>query len=514
MSSILRLSELDPKTNRCDLSGATVCFGHFNIIHPGHIRYFRTAKEYGSTLVVALEGDAQLPDNERQNVFPEWERAQSLISIELIDFVVILDVGTLEDFVNQVKFRSLVLGREFQEVRASKVAGAVNVVQESGGKVIYDPGETHYASLELFSRSKDDLESSRWVNFESTLKSNDISLPSLFAKLKNQPPGHILVIGDTIVDRYIACDPVGMSNEAPVVVVKELETRDYIGGAGIVAAHIAALGAKSTLVSVTGEDDAASFCLDELSRSGVNPILFRDISRPTTLKLRYLVENQKLFRVSRLKEHSLSREHEDRLIAEISDQASKVNGILVSDFVYGVITPRVLNAIRRIATEKTLPLFGDLQCSSQVGNVLKFEGFSLICPTEREARIALANHDDGVEYVANLLIQKTGSKNTILKLGADGFIAYEDLQDDEGFLKRQHFPALSANPIDVTGAGDALLATMACCVSSGLSVMEASAVACCVSAIAVQTIGNKPIGLGQAEKFYFSQQEYRKQNAI
>ena len=163
---------------------------------------------------------------------------------------------------------------------------------------------------------------------------------------------------------------------------------------------------------------------------------------------------------------------------------------------------------------KELPLFGDLQCSSQVGNVLKFTGFSLICPTEREARIALANHDDGVEYVANLLIQKTGSKNTILKLGADGFIAYEDLQDDEGFLKRQHFPALSANPIDVTGAGDALLATMACCVSSGLSVMEASAVACCVSSIAVQTIGNKPIGLGQAEKFYFSQQEYRKQNAI
>lgn len=514
MTSIFRLSELDSKTPDQSLFGATVCFGHFNIIHPGHIRYFRTAKEYGPTLVVALEGDAQLPDGERHNVFPEWERAQSLISIELIDFVVILDSGSLEDFVNQVRIKSLVLGREFEEIRAPKVAGAVGAVQESGGKVIYDPGETHYASVELFSRSKDDLERSRWENFESTLRSNDISLPNLFAILKNEPPGHILVVGDTIVDRYVACDPVGMSNEAPVVVVKELETRDYIGGAAIVAAHIAALGAKSTLVSVTGEDDLASFCSDKLSRAGVDPILFRDTGRPTTLKVRYLVENQKLFRVSRLKEHSLPRDLEDQIISQISDQADNVDGILVSDFVYGVITPRVLDEIRRIATQKELSLFGDLQCSSQVGSVLKFQGFSLVCPTEREARIALANHDDGVEYVANLLIQKTASANTILKLGADGFIAYEGPKDDEGFLKRQHFPALSVNPVDVTGAGDALLATMARCISSGLSIIEASAVACCVSAIAVQTIGNKPIGLGQAEKFYSSQQEYQKQNAI
>ena len=514
MSRVLRLSELELSGNSSDLSGATVCFGHFNIIHPGHIRYFRTAKEYGPTLVVALEGDAQLPVNERHNVFPEWERAQSLISIELIDFVVILDTGSLEDFVNQVDLATLVLGREFEEARAAKVAEAVNVVRKSGGKVIYDAGETQYTSLELFSWSKDDLESRRWESFEAAVNANDISLLDLFSRLADTPPRHILVIGDTIVDRYVACDPVGMSNEAPVVVVKELEARDYIGGAGIVAAHIAALGAKSTLVSVTGDDDASGFCSDQLNQLGVDPVLFRDNSRPTTLKVRYLVENQKLFRVSRLKEHSVSRDLEDRLIAEIMDRAGEVDSILVSDFVYGVITPRVLNAIREIAVEKQLPLFGDLQCSSQVGNVLKFQGFSLICPTEREARIALANHDDGVEYVANLLIKSTGSENTILKLGADGFIAYEGRQDDDSFLKRQHFPALSANPIDVTGAGDSLLATMARCLCSNLSVMEASAIACCVSAIAVQTIGNQPISLDQVKRFYLNQHEYRKQNAV
>ncbi|OCC30793.1 Bifunctional protein HldE [Leptospira interrogans serovar Canicola] len=89
------------------------------------------------------------------------------------------------------------------------------------------------------------------------------------------------------------------------------------------------------------------------------------------------------------------------------------NGILVCDFVYGVITNRVLAEIRSIAKENNILLFGDLQCSSQVGNVAKFEDFDLLCPTEREARIALSNHEDGVEWIANTLLEKTRSKKFI-----------------------------------------------------------------------------------------------------
>ena len=80
-------------------------------------------------------------------------------------------------------------------------------------------------------------------------------------------------------------------------------------------------------------------------------------------------------------------------------------------------------------------LFGVLQCSSQIGNISKFQRFKLLCPTEREARIALGNQHDGVEYIANLLIESTESKNLILKLGAEGFIAY-DKELNPDFLHR------------------------------------------------------------------------------
>ena len=139
-----------------------------------------------------------------------------------------------------------------------------------------------------------------------------------------------------------------------------------------------------------------------------------------------------------------------------------------------------------------MKLFGDLQCSSQIGNILRFKGFDLICPTEREARIALGNNENSLEWVAQTLRTKTNSGNLLIKMGSDGFISYAD-ENGNDFLRRQYFPALAANPLDVTGAGDSLLAAMSVSVCAGASLMEASAIGTCMASIAVQTVGNIPV---------------------
>ncbi|SVE28018.1 uncharacterized protein METZ01_LOCUS480872, partial [marine metagenome] len=136
-------------------------------------------------------------------------------------------------------------------------------------------------------------------------------------------------------------------------------------------------------------------------------------------------------------------------------------------------------------------LFGDLQCSSQVGNVSKFKNFDLICPTERESRIALGTQDEGLEWVANTLMKKTNARNLVMKLGGNGFIVYESGAD--GFIKRQHFPALNTNPVDVAGAGDSLLATLSVGLCSGATLMQSSAIGAGMTSLAVQRIGNIPI---------------------
>jgi rfaE bifunctional protein kinase chain/domain len=511
---VFRFSELRSESIDSKLKNAVVCFGHFNTIHPGHIRYFRTARAYSTPLVVALEGDAQLSVAEQGRFFPEEDRALSVATLDLVDTVVILDTGALEDLVNQAEFTALVLGKEFESARASKVKNAVAAASRKGIEVFFDAGETHYAGSELLYGSPGELEIKRWREFVKAQNAQDLSLDEVFSLMTHSKPSNMLVIGDTIVDRYVACDPIGMSNEAPVVVVKEMEARDYVGGAAIVAAHVAALGARCTYLSVTGLDNEGSFVADSLHDYSVETVLFTDHSRPTTLKIRYMVESQKLFRVSRLKEHSMSSDLEDRLIAEIINRAPLLDGILVSDFVYGVITPRIIKTLLEVKGDYGVPLYGDLQCSSQVGSVLKFQNFSLICPTEREARIALGNQHDGVEYLANLLLEKTKSADIVLKLGRDGFISYRGGKAVEGFVQRQHFPALTANPVDIAGAGDALLAAMATGLSRGLSLMQASALASCVAAIAVQTVGNCPISLEQTHNFYSRHLDNGLNNAV
>ena len=92
----------------------------------------------------------------------------------------------------------------------------------------------------------------------------------------------LTVIGETIVDEYAACEALGMSGEAPVLVVKELELQTFVGGAAIVAAHAKALGANINFISVLGEDSNADVVADQLVKWDIHNLTVVDCSRPTT----------------------------------------------------------------------------------------------------------------------------------------------------------------------------------------------------------------------------------------
>lgn len=468
-----------------------LCHGHFNIIHPGHIRYLDYARQQGLKLVVSIQGDSSFLNSDRKHHFSEEERATGVASIQTVDQVVLLGDGNLEKLIKVLNPAVLVLGKEFEYKRETQVSDALQLLKKQGGEILFHAGETHYASSELLRDNLPDLNELHRKQFKQACKQQTLKTDELLNCIDQFKSVSLLVIGDTIIDQYVACDALGMSAEAPVVVVRELETREYAGGAAVVAMHVRALGANCRYLSVVGQDTNATIASKELDGMGVKHVLIEDKSRPTTFKIRYMVNNQKMFRVSRMKEHSLPRQVEDQVIEEIESAATQVQGILISDFVYGVITPRVLEKITQLSKKHQLLIFGDLQCSSQVGNVAKFKDYELLCPTEREARIAIGTQDEGVEWVANTLMKETNSKNLVMKLGGEGFIAYQSELD--GFINRQHFPALSINPVDVAGAGDSLLAALSVGLTSSASLMQSSAIGACMASLAVQQVGNVPV---------------------
>jgi len=484
------------KNNTLNTDSVALCYGHFNLTHPGHLRYLQHAKTLADKLVVGIVSDEELDKGSFGQHFNEEERADSVANLQIVDFVIILHDFTLDKLINVIKPKVLVLGKEFEQKQPKQIRLAIDMVSELG-KVVFHAGETHYYTANLLHANVTDIESNSRNQLNTICKNYNITLNSLQGRLDCFSNSALIVIGDTIVDNYVACDALGMSAEAPVLVVKELENREFIGGAAIVASHVAALGARCHYISAVGDDDLSNMVLKSLIEQGINTNLVTDTSRPTTYKTRYMIENQKLFRVSRIKDHRISEKIEQEIIDKLTILAPNVEGILVSDFVYGVITQKILDVVCDLSEKYNIKLYGDLQCSSQVGKVSKFNGFDLITPTEKESRIALDDNESGIEWIANTLMENTNSKNMLMKLGSDGFIAYGSSKPNE----RQNFPALSANPVDVSGAGDSLFAAMSVSLASGLSLVEASVIGTCVASLSVQTVGNSPISNDRLVKY-------------
>ena len=485
------------------LKDSTLCYGHFNVVHPGHIRYLEYAKEVGEVLGVVIQSDSELKLNSEDHFFfTAKERALNLASLQIVDYVIVLERASLSEVIKQLKPLNLILGREFEYSKSEELIKATQELAEIGSSIIFHGGDVHYSQSMLTADVS--LSEEKRQTYTRACRRQQITKLDLFNSISMFKNSSLLVIGDTIVDQYVACEGIGMSAEAPIVVLRELDEDTFLGGAGIVAAHARSLGAKCHFLSVVGADEKSQIVRRQMANFGINYSLLEDTSRPTTFKMRYLVEKQKMFRVSRLKEHNLNREIERKLLSQIDELSQNVNGILVCDFLYGVITPNVLKKIKDIAIKRSIPFYCDLQCSSQVGSIMKFTDCDLLCPTEREARIGIGAKDDGLEWVANQVMKKTNARNLIMKLGSDGFIAYEKQGAD--VINRQPFPALSDNPVDVTGAGDSLLAALAVGMSSGVSVMKSSAIAACMASLVVESIGNKPIVLDElkdrVEDFY------------
>ena len=473
-----------------NLEDKILTFGHFSSIHPGHIRYLQYAKSLGKTLVVALRGDFKNSSKPRYR-FSTQSRAESLIILNICDYVIKLEEDNLKDVIELVKPTVLVLGTEFQNQDNQDISEAILKVKGLGRQVIYHAGETQYASTELLGESETNLQKERKEQFLNACNKQKINYKNLINKINKFKDCKLLVIGETIVDQYTACEALGMSAEAPVLVVKELKDKIFMGGAAVVAAHVNALGAKCVFVSIVGDDSNGEIVKNEITKLGINSDLVVDKSRPTTFKKRYMVENQKLFRVSRVEEHELNKEIEEKVLKKISNHIKEVDGIIISDFAYGLITKKINKEIVKLSKKYSINVYADLQCSSQIGSITKFSDVKLICPNEREARLALQDKNSGLEKLANILIDKCQCNNLVMKLNSQGFISYE--KDKNNIILNQHFPALCVNPLDVTGAGDSLLAIMSICLSIDNNIMEASVLGCFMTALAVENLGNKPI---------------------
>ncbi len=458
--------------------------GHFNVLHPGHVRLLRFAKEAGDRLLIAVESDRLAG---KAAHVPEQLRLEGVLSNSYVDDAFLID-DPVVGVINKLRPDIVVKGKEHEH----KQNPELEALSRYGGKLLFCSGETVFSSLDLIRREFSELSVNTISLPESYLARNRIEISRLHHLLGSFSALKVVVLGDLIVDEYISCEPLGMSQEDPTIVVTPVDSIKFVGGAGIVAAHAAGLGARAHFISVAGHDETREFSLRELEAADVRTHLLEDPSRPTTLKQRYRSKGKSMLRVSHLHQRAISSSLQQTMLNELKVVLEGADLLIFSDFNYGCLPQALVEKTIQLAKKYQVLMVADSQSSSQVGDISRFKGMDLITPTEREARISTRNHEDGLVVLAEALRGMAEAKYVLLKMGEEGLLVHAVAQNGTDILTDQ-VPALNSHPKDVAGAGDSLLVASAMSRACGADIREAACMGSLAAAIQVGRVGNRPL---------------------
>jgi rfaE bifunctional protein kinase chain/domain len=459
--------------------------GDFNILHPGHLRFLKFAKECGNTLLVGVISN-QLSNKEP--LVDEQYRIESVLHSAYVDFAFILDHSP-EKFVEEFKPDIVVKGKEHE----SKDHPERPILDSYGGKLIFSSGDFRFSSMDILQsefKRESRLQVTLPMDFIERQSLTSKSLTDLLHRMSHQKA---VVIGDTIVDEYTLCDPLGMSQEDPTIVVTPLSSTQFIGGASIVASHVKGSCDNVAYFSVVGPDDQNSvnaFLRSTLEEKQITTFLYQDSSRPTTTKQRFRAKGKTLLRVNNLKEHTINEQIQDEMFEDLKKELSDASLLIFSDFSYGCLPQQLIDRLIDYCAEKNIKMVADSQSSSQTGDITRFKAMDLITPTEREARLPIKNFRDGLIIVCDQLIDACHPKNIFVTLGAEGILIYA--QSDDGWITEK-VPALNTSPKDISGAGDSMMAISSLAQSAGGTIFESALLGMIAAAIQVSRLGNLQI---------------------
>ncbi len=314
-----------------------------------------------------------------------------------------------------------------------------------------------------------------------------MNLLSVIPKLENRS---ILVVGDTMVDKFIWGKVSRISPEAPVPVVEVKSETETLGGAGNVASNITSLGAKAYIVTVIGNDSSGENMKKMLERKNINTdYIIVDSQRPTTIKTRIVASNQQVVRVDKEIKGAFSGKTEENILKNIEQSMEKVDGVIISDYAKGIVTPKVLKKIITLAKKKKVPVTVD----PKIENFKKYKHITCMTPNTKEAIEGMnAQHqhivtDKDIAELGKKILKLLQSESVLITRGERGMTIIE--KND----KITHIPTRAKEVYDVTGAGDTVIATMTLALSAKYDLVTSAEIANFAAGIVVGKVGTATV---------------------
>jgi rfaE bifunctional protein kinase chain/domain len=286
----------------------------------------------------------------------------------------------------------------------------------------------------------------------------------------------LLVVGDVMLDRYWFGEVSRISPEAPVPVVKVERIEERLGGAANVARNAAAVGARTNLLSVVGDDEAGRTLSRLLSDGEIDASLHVDRNIDTTVKLRVIGRQQQLLRIDF--ETIPSHEILDAKLAEFELRVAECDVVILSDYGKGGLTH--IAEMIRLARAAGKPVLVD----PKGDDYAKYAGATVITPNRSELREVVGRWSSEDELFAK-------SQKLRAELGLEALLV---TRSEEGMTLfatdgTHHQAAHALEVFDVSGAGDTVIATLAVMLAAGVDWAEAIRTANVAAGIVVGKLG-------------------------
>lgn len=295
--------------------------------------------------------------------------------------------------------------------------------------------------------------------------------PERFARqaaiIQKFPTQKILVIGDIMLDRYIAGSVTRISPEAPIPIVHAMREWDMLGGAGNSAKNIQVLKASVVLVGAVGNDTAGKRAQKFGKEQNIKTVFFSHRGYITTQKERIVNQaGQQIVRVDREITSDIPSDIENDVLKQLPKLVSGMTAVVISDYAKGFLTPKIMKAISVLAKKEKIPLIIDPKPRAGLSLDL-LKGATLLTPNVREARDLIGEPHADTERLGKVLSSKTGAA-VLLTRGGEGMDLYESGK------RTAHFDAHSPAVVDVSGAGDTVAAVAALCLAAGASLADSA----------------------------------------
>jgi rfaE bifunctional protein nucleotidyltransferase chain/domain len=466
-----------------------LCHGVFDLFHIGHLRHLKSAREFGDVLVVSLTGDKYVNKGPDRPAFPSELRAELLAGLELVDYVTVVEEPSALPSIGATRPHFFVKGGEYFDPKqdiTGKITHEKELVESFGGELVFTRDITFSSSNLLNSYFAFHDEAAR--NYLARLRQTGLEA-KVFKLLDRVADMRFVVVGETIIDRYVYVDAMGKAAKENIIATLQRNEEVFAGGVVAVANNLAALTPNVELITFVG-DPLMGENYETLVRASLNPaVTVRFIRRPgspTVRKTRFVEPTyvRKLFEVYDMDDYPTPTEVEEEFNRLLSDALATADGTIVCDFGHGMINRSTVALLQQKAR------FLAVNAQSNAGNIGynlidKYSRADMICIDAMEARLAVRDkHASIPDIVMERLPQLIDCPNVLITDGRQG--CYANANGGAA-----HIPSFGTTVVDTVGAGDAFFALAAPCIAAGADCETGGFVGNVAGAIKIGIVGHR-----------------------